>query len=132
MNRDLYLAILAMDSYNRGYDRGLKFTVNESASARNEAGSRLGNAQITVQSNISATSPDFAAGFYGIAYDMSGVEGFGWGETVIAYRGTDNMNLGGFVENLLWGTATESDLATGYGIALGHPDGVQARLAGWC
>lgn len=82
MNRDLFLAILSMDSYNRGYGQGL---LGLSASGR------LGKAEITSDSLILGGTPDdradASAGFYAIAHDMTGVAGFGSGERVISYRG---------------------------------------------
>jgi len=42
MNRDLLLAILAMDSYNRGYDKGINLPVTN----------RIGNALVGVDSSI--------------------------------------------------------------------------------
>jgi hypothetical protein len=51
MNRDLFLAILSMDSYNRGYGRGIKnldVAIGQT---------RIGNATISDQVDISATSP---------------------------------------------------------------------------
>lgn len=47
MNPILMKAILAMDSYNRGYDAGLGDAVN----GLGGVGSYLGKAQITDQSN---------------------------------------------------------------------------------
>ena len=71
MNRDLFLAILSMDSYNRGYDVGLK--------GLDEAGS-IGTA--TIRTFRPGEKDGWqAAGFYAIAYNWNG-------ETVIAYRGT--------------------------------------------
>jgi hypothetical protein len=46
MECDLFLTILAMDSYNRGYGRALKLTVGENSDAKNEAGTKIGNASI--------------------------------------------------------------------------------------
>lgn len=74
MNRDLFLAILAMDSYNRGYGVGV--------GGLNESG------QLGLATLLPATSSQKAgwqdAGFYAIAYDVSGVAGFGTTEKVIA------------------------------------------------
>jgi hypothetical protein len=101
-NKDLFLAILAMDSYNRGYGQGI--------SGLSESGS-IGNATISRRSEIfgSSTDPVFqswqAAGFYAIAYDVSQMKDakgdplFGTDGTVIAYRGTDGILAG----DLLYG-----------------------------
>lgn len=85
MNRDLFLAILSMDSYNRGYGRGVNFGPDSSSANRNEVGIRIGRATIRSQDNSEGA---IAAGFYAIAYDMTGVSGFAAGERVISYRGS--------------------------------------------
>jgi hypothetical protein len=64
INRDLFLAILSMDSYNRGYGisvRGL-----------GGVGSKLGKAVISPQSDIDQGSAALAAGFYALSYTNSG------------------------------------------------------------
>lgn len=75
--RDLFLSILALDAYNRGYDPGM-------AGLSDAIGSAIG------QATISATPQDIdaaqAASFYAVAYSWAG-------ETVISYRGTDNELL---------------------------------------
>jgi putative lipase involved disintegration of autophagic bodies len=95
---DLFLAILALDAYNRGYAAGT---------------------DISVEGVGTATKYDDLAieadGFYGIAYDWNG-------KTVISYRGTDNFGSGDFTSN---GTGA-SDLTTGWTIALGFTAGTQA------
>lgn len=73
MNRDLFLAILAMDSYNRG--------IGASISGLAESGT-LGLAGIR-EFNEDEQDGWEAASFYAIAYDWNG-------ETVISYRGTDS------------------------------------------
>ncbi len=77
MNKDLFLAILAMDSYNRGYGEGV--------SGLSESG-QIGGATIR-EFKVGEQDGWEAAGFYAIAYDMTGVAGFGAGERVISYRG---------------------------------------------
>lgn len=75
---ELFMAILSMDSYNRGYDAGI--------SGLSENGG-IGNATITTTlSDVSETfeADAQAAGFYAVAYQWNG-------ETVISYRGTDNL-----------------------------------------
>ena len=75
MNRDLFLAILAMGSYNRGYGQGVsKLTPS----------GQIGLATIAKDSLVLGGNTDErldeAAGFYAIAYDMTGVAGFVSGE----------------------------------------------------
>ncbi len=111
MNRDLFLAILSMDSYNRGYGRGIKFSANDIASNKNEVGVKIGNAIVTQQDNSESA---VAAGFYAIAYDMTGVAGFADGERVISYRGTDRLF------NNPFGNGPGSDFWA-YGIGVGQP-----------
>lgn len=79
LNPELFKAILAMDSYNRGYDASIQLT-----------GSQVGNASIKTDSQILGTTVvdgqtvdrHETIGFYALAYDYDG-------ETVISYRGTD-------------------------------------------
>ena len=79
ISQELFLALLAMDSYNRGYGQGI-------AGLEDTAG--LGTATF-LQQDKSAEAQ--SAGFYGIAYTVgAGVEGIAAGTTVIAYRGTDS------------------------------------------
>ena len=106
----LMTAILAMDSYNRGYNAGIDFGINPDI-----ANIGIGNAQTTITSSILGTGVDQADGFYAIAYQYNG-------EVVVSYRGTDlltgdpNRGIGG-------------DFLNGYGVGVGVPDGPQALLA---
>ncbi len=81
MNRDLFLAILSMDSYNRGYGVGID--------GLGGLQTYIGNARLIQESDVDIASAGVNAGFYAIAYDMTGVAGFAAGERVISYRGTD-------------------------------------------
>jgi hypothetical protein len=62
MNRDLFLAILSMDSYNRGYGQSIKAQFLPAGS--------IGHATILAQSGITPQSAGFQAGFYAIAYQI--------------------------------------------------------------
>ena len=76
MDRDVFLSLLALDSYNRGYGQnvgGLGIELNVT---------KVGNATITTDSRIKLGSDAEAAGFYAIAYTWNG-------QTVISYRGTN-------------------------------------------
>ena len=68
ISRDLFLAILAMDSYNRGYSAGID--------GLPESG-QLGNASLITRASLGVDNPIYqnwqSAGFYAIAYDMTGV-----------------------------------------------------------
>ena len=105
MTNDLFLAILAMDSYNRGYDPGMEVTR-----------AQIGNATLGLRSTDSAagTPGGQAAGFYAISYTWNG-------QTVISYRGTDDvLGLGDGA----------SDLWRGWITGAGHlVPGGQAQLA---
>ena len=84
ISKDLFLAILSMDSYNRGYGAGIELS--------DVAGTQIGGVKISITSEQIAemNAEAQAAGFYAIAYD---VDGSGpselAGKTVISYRGTD-------------------------------------------
>lgn len=81
VSRDLFLAILSMDSYNRGYGVGVR---------RLPVSGAIGNASIlTDASSELDANAVLSAGFYALAYDMTGVAGFASGERVISYRGSD-------------------------------------------
>jgi hypothetical protein len=99
---DLFLAILSMDAYNRGYGSGMG---NANTGL---AGSQLGNATIGRATNATTEPNAVAASFFAQAYDWNGT-------TVISYRGTDNFSI---------------DKPTGYGIGFGFPAGV-AGAVGW-
>jgi hypothetical protein len=83
ISKDLFLAILSMDAYNRGYGSGINFGSNSDA-----VGTAIGNAFIWATRG----QPDAqSAGFYALAYDTSAVSGFSVGEKTIAYFA---VNLG--------------------------------------
>jgi len=87
MNNDLFKAILAMDSYYRGYDAGIDITGNKIGNATiktttNSNGETINlDSQILEDENGNRLDDDF--GFYALTYDL------GDGEYVIAHRGTD-------------------------------------------
>jgi RTX calcium-binding nonapeptide repeat (4 copies) len=116
MNRDLFLAILSMDSYNRGYGVNI--------SGLNESG-KIGNASIRAF-KIGEKEGWESAGFYAIAYELPVGYIDGLTGTVISYRGT-NFDTGddqtSFFNSLLWRDAI-SGWSVGAGLA-----GAQALLA---
>jgi Lipase (class 3) len=75
-DKDLFMAILSMDSYNRGYGAGI--TLPETTG--------IGGASILTLSDLGISSATYSqwqtAGFYAAAYTTQ------WG-TVISYRGTN-------------------------------------------
>ncbi|PZP55670.1 MAG: hypothetical protein DI586_06145 [Micavibrio aeruginosavorus] len=107
MNNNLMKAILAMDSYNRGYNAGIQLSQNPDV--------MLGNAKIIMNSSVLGNGKDQAIGFYAIAYQLAG------GEKVISYRGTD-------VDFLTFEGLT-TDVWNGWGVGTGSPAGKQAGMA---
>jgi hypothetical protein len=112
--KDLFLAILSMDSYQRGY--GIQITLADSR--RSEI--RLGNAVIK---DIANPSGYIAAGFYAIAYDVSAVGGFGDANTVIAYRGTDYDETDGY--------KSYRDMFNGWSVGAGYTGDDSESVFGW-
>lgn len=102
--RDLFLSILAMDSYNRGYGQHIIMPTVFGQTM-------LGNATIQSDANDQAGVAS-AAGFYAVAYDWND-------EKVISYRGTNPDSLSNFF----------TDAHNGYGVGSGSPYGTQAELA---
>ena len=76
MNHDLFLAILALDSYNRGYNARTKLP---------GTGGLIGTASILTDSTdqLGEVSTQ-AAGFFALSYNWNG-------ETIISIRGTDDL-----------------------------------------
>jgi hypothetical protein len=124
ISRNLFTAILSMDSYNRNYGQNVVLNRGDSTTNQNEAGRQIGNATIL---NIDLPQNSQAQGFYAIAYDVSGVAGFADGERVIAYRGTNaNWNTSS-LEAFLQSPGVV-DAANGWIVSAGVPGG-QANLA---
>ncbi len=111
----LFKAILAMDSYNRGYGQGIDMP--DGIDSKSGIHSKIGNATFSKQSDIEAGSEEVTAGFYATAYKLSS------GETVISYRGTDKNFSFPFWPDV------GSDMWNGYGTAIGNPASLQSKLA---
>jgi len=107
MNTDLFKAILAMDAYNRGYGEGI--------SGLGGINTQIGTVTIKYQSDTEDNDPSVAAGFYAIAYQDGG-------ETIISYRGTDDVNS-------ISDVFTSDDIWHGWLIGGGIQDTDQAALA---
>lgn len=101
MIKNTQIALLALDSYNRGY--------NESVYTSQS----VGNYSFLIESDSRPTSEAVAIGFYAAAYKNGN-------EIVISYRGTDGLFGGDGFGNDLW---------NGYGVGAGSPHGNQAKLA---
>ena len=99
ISSDLFMAILAMDSYNRGYNPGLVIT-----------GNTIGNATIGLAKGDQEAQ---AASFFAQAYQLAD------GNTVISYRGTDQALPS-------WQDWTFGDVWNGWGVGAGSPVEAQA------
>src|SRR6056297_2682870 len=94
ISKDLFLAILAMDSYNRGYAPGIEVD-----------GDKIGFASIGKDSSSLAGPVDIAEdnGFYAISYSMDQSEhGIASGSQILSFRGTDNVSGLGQGGSDLW------------------------------
>lgn len=111
MTKDLFLSLLAMDSYNRGHEAGMNDL--------GPVGSMIGAATFIEQSSLNLQSPQIEAGFYASVYQLDTAVGdMPAGTIIISYRGTDNFQeLGG-----------DSDITNGWVTGLGIV-GNQAHLA---
>ena len=72
-----------MDAYNQGYSKGIEHNKTQ-----------IDLSTLTGQSNTDEDGEEYGAGFYAVAYtitDGSGIDGLSTGQTVISYRGTDNL-----------------------------------------
>ena len=109
MNTELMKAILAMDSYNRGYNAGLSDAGPDDQDGLGEFGKKIGNATVL---NFSLPSNAQSIGFYALAYSYNG-------ETVISYRGTDDP----------FGAVSGSDISNGWALGAGNYNATQAEMA---
>ncbi|MGJ8573381.1 MAG: calcium-binding protein [Hoeflea sp.] len=109
---ELFMAILSMDSYNRGYQSGL----GGIDGLGSDVGTKLGNASVLYASDSSEGSAERAAGFYAVAYQWNG-------DTVISYRGTDDDSILGNP----W--TSPSDVYNGWPLGGGDYTASQAQLA---
>src|SRR5438876_494075 len=113
MDDQLLDAILAMDSYNRGYNQGID-------GLSDAVGTQLGTITITKTSSVFGVDVDQSKGFYAVAYTVPA------SNVVIAYRGTDELtgtSFFGFRHGI------GSDIWNGYGVGAGSSKGDQAGLA---
>jgi hypothetical protein len=100
MKKELMMAVLAMDAYNRGYDPGL--VIDNNLQTRG-----VGSATFDRESDVNIGTLGRSESFYAVSYTWNG-------EKIISFRGTDNNAI---------------DPNTGYGISLDIPTGPQAFLA---
>jgi hypothetical protein len=106
----LFTAILAMDSYNRGYNA----RVGDPHTGL--TGTAIGNAL------VSASLADENTAFFAQAYTISGggVAGLTNGQEAISYRGADNI---------FGSSGTNGDLVAGWSLGFGFPATAQSSLA---
>ena len=114
LSPDVFLSLLALDAYNRGYGRGV--FANGSANDDSEAGRKIGNATIL---NVDLPAGSEAVGFYAIAYELDGAK-------IISYRGT-NFEFNSLNEFL--SSPAILDIYNGWGIGGGYAPSSQAQLA---
>ena len=85
ISKDLFLSILSMDAYNRGYNSGID-------DLSDAPGTQIGNAAIL---DVKIPEGSQAAGFYALSYTLGG-------ETIISYRGTDKYVGDGDIGGDIW------------------------------
>jgi hypothetical protein len=102
ISKDLYLAILSMDAYNRGYGAGIS-DGGENDPDGLGLGGPIGSASIKTLDELGVSVADYAAwqtaGFYAVAYTMGSggdVPDELRGRTVISYRGVGDPVASGF------------------------------------
>jgi len=71
ISNDLFLAILAMDAYNRGYNAGIKDP--NAGQDQGLLGTSIGNATISTASNTQEGSAQRNASFYAQSYTLDGM-----------------------------------------------------------
>jgi hypothetical protein len=112
MNRDVFISLLALDSYNRGYGQKV-----------NTDGNSIGSAQIINRLTVGVDAEKYSswqsAGFYAIAYEWNG-------ETIISYRGTNFPESFSLAE---LASFLAEDFGGGWDIFTGIGNGSHARLA---
>ena len=119
---NLFLAILSMDSYNRGYNAGVSDGGENDTDGLGETKdvSRIGNSKISYTlADADLLDESKSAGFYAIAYEITddSIEGLANGQKVISYRGTDNP---GIWSNLNpWSTTPGGDAWNGWSVGAG-------------
>lgn len=91
MNREVFLSLLALDAYNRGYGQAVVTTDGDTNSGVDELDRRIGTARVSAQSDVDPDTDGVNAGFYAIAYEWNN-------ETVISYRGTNFPDLSNVTE----------------------------------
>jgi Ca2+-binding RTX toxin-like protein len=117
MNPNVFRAILAMDSYNRGYAPSVRIDL----SGTSPIGRWIGTAEIINDStNAIALATTRRVGFYASAYSWNG-------ETIISYRGT-NADPGDSIAEFLASPLVD-DIWNGWSLGTGFAGAEQGQLA---
>jgi hypothetical protein len=94
-SKDLLLSILALDSYNQGYGRGIEHNATS-----------IGNATKFTPTAINDTLWS-STGFYASAYTLSQAVGdMSAGSKIISYRGTNADGVGPALQDIAFGWIT--------------------------
>ncbi len=112
ITEELFMAILSMDAYNRGYGAGIEDGTpgaDGTLDGLGEAGYRIGAATVK---DVDLPAGSEAAGFYAVAYDWNG-------QKVISHRGTDDP----------LSVDPSNDMLTGWLLGAGVSGASQADLA---
>ncbi|MBI2719980.1 MAG: hypothetical protein HY245_13690 [Rhizobiales bacterium] len=99
VSKELFLAILSMDSYNHGYGAGLNIDATQIGAASLQGPSD----GMPEDANLKADWQ--TAGFYAAAYTLNDTVGTGdnqiaSGTTIISYRGTDNPGITSTIDSI--------------------------------
>lgn len=121
MNRDVFLSLLALDAYNRGYGQNVKVSESDADEGVDESGRAIGTATIILQSDVFSGLPRVEAGFYAIAYEWNG-------ETIISYRGTNFEIKFDTVQEAI-NSPLIKDVWNGWTVGAGFSQASQASLA---
>lgn len=94
LSKDLFMSILSMDAYNRGYGAGID--PGGDGNGLGGSGQSIGYAQVGDDAD-DAEGVARSEGFYAISYTLSqsvgeGSDQIAAGTTIISYRGTDEWN----------------------------------------
>ncbi|PID37323.1 MAG: hypothetical protein CR993_00805 [Rhodobacterales bacterium] len=133
ISKDLFLSILAMDAYNRGYDAGIAdgegdTVVDSDGNLIDKDGLGLAGKQVgaAIVLNVPLPTDSEANSFYALSYEITGdnaPEGLA-GKTVVSFRGTDNLNpFSNWFGDGMW------DPGTGFLLGAGDIEVPQASLS---
>ena len=114
MNREVFLSILAMDSYQRGYATGINGLETPTFGPDGLATTtvKIGQARIVRDANDAAGVAQ-SASFYALSYTFDVPwAGLAQGTTVISYRGTDFDKGKELLHDVLYGWSSFTGLGT--------------------